>query len=80
MDSNVSRYLWKVASIVVPYLVVGSFLFTVTAETNFEERRDANVAHSNEVLLLPNERQVAPGFVSPVHSHTVKFIVVLVCS
>ena len=33
-----------------------------------------------EVLSLSSERQVAPGFVSPVHSHTVKFIVVLACS
>ena len=33
-----------------------------------------------EVFLLSSERQVAPGFVSPVHSHTVKFIVVLACS
>ena len=33
-----------------------------------------------EVLSLSSERQVAPGFVSPVHSNTVKFIVVLACS
>ena len=39
----------------------------VTAKTNVEKRRDANVAY--EVLSLSSERQVAPGFVSPVHSH-----------
>ena len=37
-------------------------------------------ASRNEVLSLSSERQVAPGFVSLVHSHTVQFIVVLACS